>query len=60
MERKGAHKEKSAEKGGPILVERQTEEHLHQTLWEAARVNVEIRKMGGQEETVGIRIWETC
>lgn len=35
-------------------------EHFHKTLWQAARVNLEIGKMGEQEEMMGIGIWETC
>lgn len=34
--------------------------HLPKTLWQAPRVNLEIRKMGMQEEMVGVGVWETC
>lgn len=60
LERNGTYKEqRPAEKGGQILLGKLRKEYLHETLWQAARVNLEIRKMDSWEEIVGIIIGET-
>lgn len=63
LESNGIYKEeRSAEKGGQILLERQTKEGTVARGF-AAGIQMESgkkKKMGMREERVGMRIWETC